>query len=95
MDNETIRRVNTGHAERIAALEQKLADMTADYHRWHQAYCDAKYPESVPLSWQQNAARVAELEIENAALRHDLERCMARELALLNPPQSDASDVTQ
>jgi hypothetical protein len=37
------------------------------------------------------AARILELETENAALRHDLERCTARELVLLNPPQSDAA----
>jgi hypothetical protein len=58
----------------------KLADMTADYHRWHQAYCDAKYPESVPLSWQQTAAalkvaesRIATLEAQLAESRrkHD------------------------
>ena len=58
----------------------KLADMTVDYHRWHQAYCDAKYPESVPLSWQQTAAalkvaesRIATLEAQLAESRrkHD------------------------
>jgi hypothetical protein len=46
----------------------KLADMTADYHRWHQAYCDAKYPESVPLSWQQTAAALKVAESRIAAL---------------------------
>lgn len=56
MDNETIRRVNTGHAERIAALEQKLADMTADYHRWHQAFLDAKYPDLLPTRVDLEAA---------------------------------------
>lgn len=33
---------------------------------------------------------IFDLDAENAALRHDLERCMARELALLNPTASDA-----
>lgn len=35
--------------------------------------------------------RLTDAETENAALRHDLERCMARELVLLNSPQADAS----
>lgn len=35
-------------------------------------------------------AEMVQLGIANEALRHDLERCMARELALLNP--SEPSD---
>lgn len=30
---------------------------------------------------------LVQLQTENSALRHDLERCMAREVALLNPPE--------
>jgi hypothetical protein len=32
-------------AERIRELEAALADMTADYHRWHDAYMTLKYPD--------------------------------------------------
>lgn len=35
--------------KRIGVLEQQLADMTSDYHRWHQAFLDAKYPEMLPM----------------------------------------------
>jgi hypothetical protein len=35
---------------------------------------------------------VVQLQTENAALRHDLERCMARELALLNPTEASESE---
>lgn len=31
-------------ASRIRALEQRLADTEADYHRWHDAYLRLKYP---------------------------------------------------
>jgi len=30
--------------ERLARREQELADMTADYHRWHDAFMELKYP---------------------------------------------------
>jgi hypothetical protein len=32
-------------AERVAEIKQQLADMTADYHRWHDAYMELKYPD--------------------------------------------------
>jgi hypothetical protein len=55
---------------RIATLEQHLADMTADYHRWHDAYMELKYPgggQRVAVTPDQ--ARIAHLE---AALREVL-----------------------
>lgn len=66
--------------KRIGVLEQQLADMTADYHRWHQAYCDAKYPESVPLSWQQTAEA---LKVAQAAL------IKVQQWDCLNPPRPE------
>lgn len=39
---------------------------------------------------KRQATRIANMRAEIAGLRHDLERCMARELALLNPTPNDA-----
>lgn len=47
------------------ALEAELADMTADYHRWHDAYMELKYPgggQRVAVTPDQ--ARIAHLEAD-------------------------------
>ena len=33
---------------RVALLERALATMTAEYHRWHDAYMELKYPKEQP-----------------------------------------------
>jgi hypothetical protein len=64
--------------ERLAESEQKLADMTSDYHRWHDAFMDLKYPgtgqrvataeaaEQPPAGWDQDFASFERLARSNA-----------------------------
>lgn len=52
--------VLNGYVAALAQAKRERDEAHANYMRWHQAYCDAKYPESVPLSWQQTAAKLVE-----------------------------------
>jgi hypothetical protein len=43
-DNSVGGKTHDAALRRIRELERQLADMTADYHRWHDAYLQLKYP---------------------------------------------------
>jgi hypothetical protein len=71
--------------EKLTQTELELADMTADYHRWHAAYLELKYPDSSLKAGATSERSGGEIHRMSLEERAAMDRALAKSMTVIDP----------